>query len=147
MKRFLFYIEVQLSHNVMLVSGTAKWFSYTYAYIWASQVVLVVKNLSAKVGDIRDLGLIPGSGRSRGGRHSSPLQYSRLENPMDRGAWWATVHRSVKSQTRLKWLRTHARVCLFFRRFFSHAGYWLESPMLYGRSLMISYSCIVVCVC
>ena len=50
-----------------------------------------VKNLPAKAGDIRDMGSIPGSGRSPGGGHGNPLQYSCLENPMDRGAWWATV--------------------------------------------------------
>ena len=48
-----------------------------------------------------DLGLIPGLGRSPAGRHSNALQYSCLENPMDRGAWRATVHRVEKSQTRL----------------------------------------------
>ena len=56
---------------------------------WASQVVLVVKNLPAKAGDIRDMGSIPGSGRSPGGGHGNPLQYSCLENSMDRGAWQA----------------------------------------------------------
>ena len=50
---------------------------------WASQVVLVVKNLSASAGDIRDESLIPGSGRSAGGKHSNPLQYPCLENPRD----------------------------------------------------------------
>ena len=50
-----------------------------------SQVALVVKNLSASVGDIRDAGFIPGSGRSPGGEHDKPLQYSCLENPMERG--------------------------------------------------------------
>ena len=52
----------------------------------------MVKNLSANAEDIRDLGLIPGSERSLGGQHGNPLQYSCLENLMDRGAWWATVH-------------------------------------------------------
>jgi len=46
-----------------------------------------------------DLGLIPGLGRSPGGGHGNPLQYSCLENPMDRGAWWTTVHGVAKSQT------------------------------------------------
>ena len=64
---------------------------------WASQVVLVVKSLPANAGDIRDMGLIPGSGRSPGG-HGNPLQYSCLENPMDGGAWRATVRRVAKSQ-------------------------------------------------
>ena len=59
---------------------------------------LVVKNLSANSGDIRDAGLIPGLGRCPGGGHSNPLQYSCPENPMDRGAWWTPVHSISKSQ-------------------------------------------------
>ena len=54
-------------------------------------MALVVKNLPANVGDIRDAGSVPGLGRSPGGGHGNPLQYSCLENPMDRGAWLATV--------------------------------------------------------
>ena len=65
----------------------------------ASQVALVIKNLSTNAGDVRYAGLIPGSGRSPGGGHSNPLQYSCLENPGDRGAWWATVHGVPKSDT------------------------------------------------
>ena len=65
----------------------------------ASQVALVVKNPPANAGDIRDMGLIPGSGRSPGEGHDNPLQYSCLENPMDRGAWWAAVPRVAKSWT------------------------------------------------
>ena len=72
----------------------------------ASQVVLVVKNLPA--GDVRDVGLIPGSGRSPGEGNGKPLQYSCLENLMDRRAWWATGYRVTKSQTRLKRLSRHA---------------------------------------
>ena len=53
----------------------------------------MIKNLPAKAGDVRDVGSIPGSGRPPGGGHGSPLQYSYLENPMDRGAWQVTVHR------------------------------------------------------
>ena len=70
-----------------------------YSYIWASQVVVVVKNSPANAGDIRDVGLIPGWGQSPGGGHGNPLQYSCLENPMDRGAWRAMVHRVTKNQT------------------------------------------------
>ena len=66
--------------------------------MWASQAVLVVKNSPTNAGDIRNMGLIPGSGRSPGGRHGNPLQYSCLENPRDRGAWQATFHRIAKSQ-------------------------------------------------
>ena len=58
----------------------------------ASQVALVVKNLFTNAGDIRDAGSIPRLGRSPGGGNGNPLQYSCLENPMDRGAWRATVH-------------------------------------------------------
>ena len=71
---------------------------FSDSYNWASQVVLVVKNLPANAGDPRGLGSIPGSGRSPGEGHGSPLQYSCLENPMDRRAWWATVHGVTKSQ-------------------------------------------------
>ena len=71
-------------------------------------MVLLVKNLPASAGDVRDACMIPGLGRFPGGGHGNPLQYSCLENPMDRGAWWATVHRVAKSQTRLKRLSTHA---------------------------------------
>ena len=66
--------------------------------LWASQVVLVVKNPPANAGDTRDMGSIPGSGRSaRVGNGNSP-QYSCLENSVDRGSWQATVHRVAKSQ-------------------------------------------------
>ena len=63
-------------------------------------MALVVKNLPANAGDVRDVNLIlPGSGRSPGGVHGNPLQYSYLENPMDRGAWQVIVHRVTKRQT------------------------------------------------
>ena len=62
----------------------------------------VVKNPPANEGDVRDAGSIPGSGRSPGGEHGNPLQYSCPENPMERGAWWATVHGATKSQTEMK---------------------------------------------
>ena len=55
-------------------------------------MALLVKNLPASAGDTRHVGSIPGSGRSPGGGHGNPLQYSCLENPMGRGAWRATVH-------------------------------------------------------
>ena len=73
----------------------------------ASQVALVVKNPPAIAGDIRDTGSIPGLGRSAGGGHDNPLQYSCLENSMDRGAWRATVHGVTKSLIRLKRLSAH----------------------------------------
>ena len=55
-------------------------------------MALVVKNLSANAGDVRGMGSIPGWGRAPEGGHGDPLQYSGLENPMNRGAWWTTVH-------------------------------------------------------
>ena len=63
---------------------------------------IVVKNLAANAGNIRDVGLIPGLGRSPRGEHGNPLQYSCLDNPTDRGAWRAMVHRIAKSQTQLE---------------------------------------------
>ena len=66
-----------------------------------AQAALVVKITPARAGDVRDVGSIPGSGRSPGGGHGNPLQYCCLKNPMDRGPWWATVHRVTQSQTRL----------------------------------------------
>ena len=65
--------------------------------MWTSQVVLVVKNPPADAGDMRDVGLIPQSGRSPGEGNGNSLQHSRLENPMDKGAWQATVHRVTES--------------------------------------------------
>ena len=59
----------------------------------------MVKNPPASAGDTRDLSSIPGSRRSPGERNGNPLQYSRLENPMDREAWWATVDVAAKSRT------------------------------------------------
>ena len=64
-----------------------------------SQVALVVKSLPTNLGDIRDAGSIPGLERSPGGGNGNPLQYSSLENPMDRGTWWAPVPRVAKSWT------------------------------------------------
>ena len=70
--------------------------------IRASQVVLVVKNLPANAGEVGDVGLIPGSGRSPGGGHGKPLQYSCLENPKNIGAWLAVAHRIANSWTELQ---------------------------------------------
>ena len=63
------------------------------------QVALVVKNLLANTGDTKDASSIPGSERPPRGRHVNPLQYSCLENPMDRGEWWAIVHRVAETDT------------------------------------------------
>ena len=78
-----------------------------------------VKNPPADAGNAGDVGLISGSGRSPGGGNGNPLKYSCLENPIGRGAWWATVHGITKSWTRLS---MHATP--FFLRFFSLEGYY-----------------------
>ena len=72
-------------------------------YFWASRMGggLVIENSYANAGGMRDSDLILGWGRSPGGGHGNPLQYSCLEKPMDRGAWWAAVHGVAKSQTQL----------------------------------------------
>ena len=84
----------------------------------------VVKNSLARAGDARDVGSISGSGRSPGGGNGNPLQSSCLENPMDRGAWWATVHGVTKNQTRLSdwectphaWIQVRDPKTSFLRR-------------------------------
>ena len=91
-------------------------------------MVLGVKNLPDNAGDIRDVGLIPGSGRSPGEGNGNPLcQYSCLENPMGRGVWWATVHEVTQSWTWLKRLstRAHAKHIKWFCRLL-HVGRWWE---------------------
>ena len=71
-------------------------------------ILLVVKNPLARAGDLRDVGLILRLGRSPGGGHGNPLQYSCLDNPLEWGAWWASVPRVAQSPTWLKQLSTHA---------------------------------------
>ena len=90
------FFEV-LTYNTMLILDTQT---------WTSQVSLVVKNLPAKAGDLRDADSIPGSRRSSGVENGNALQYSCLENPMERGVWWTSVHRVKKSWTGPKQPRT-----------------------------------------
>ena len=85
-----------------MASGKVKMKIKFKVEVWASQVVLVVKTPPANAGDVRFECSIPELGRSPGGEYSIPLQYSCLENPMDKGAWCTTVHRVAKSQTRMK---------------------------------------------
>ena len=72
----------------------------------ASQVALVVKNQPATAGDVKDFGSIPGLGRPLGEGNGNPLQYSCLENPMERGAWWAIVHGVTKESNMTEWLNS-----------------------------------------
>ena len=76
--------------NLAFVSVTCK--SLEYLYLTKGGLAEVVKNPPANARDIRDAGSIPGLGRSPGGGHGNPLQYSCLENPLDKGAWPATVN-------------------------------------------------------
>ena len=103
-------------------------------------MALVVKNLPANAGDIRAEGLIPGSGRFPGAGNGNPLQYSSLENPTERGAWQATVHRVAESKTRLKRLSTHSGTNLCAQEIFFAAFRTFSCPvqaslvMLHGLS-------------
>ena len=91
---FLSSIKMRLRQPSALWGWEAWVYNCSYT---DSQVELVVKNLPTDAGNVRDEGLIPGSGRSPGGGHDNPLQYSCLESSMDRGAWWATVHGVTES--------------------------------------------------
>ena len=85
-------------------------FTYTHTGLPNFWMVQWVKNLPAKAGDARDgrtAGSIPELGRSPGGGHGNSLQYSFLENPISRGAWWAIVHKMAKSWPQLKQLNMH----------------------------------------
>ena len=110
-----------------------------------------LKNPPASAGGLRDEGLIPGLGRCPEGGHANPLQYSYLENPMDRRAWQATVHGVTKNQTRLKWLSN--KLCLSRTAFkctaqtylsclvFLHSPNELRRPCLCsGASLQLVHS-------
>ena len=92
--------DVKSSVPEILLSKDLEWLKKSLKRdIRAPQVALVVKNLPANAGDTKDPGSVPGSGRSPGGGHGSPLQCSCLESPMDRGAWRAVVHGVGHSQT------------------------------------------------
>ena len=78
--------------------------------------------------DTGDAGSIPGLGRSPEGGHSNPPHFSRLENPMDRGAWWATVHRVAKSQTQLNQLSMNTREYIF--TFFSRSEVFIDVHLM-----------------
>ena len=112
-------------------------FHGSHRHSWASQVALVVKNPSANSGRRRDIGSIPGLGRSAGEGHGNSLQYSCLENPMDRGAWRATVHRVAKSGTWLKPLSMHTHT-------HTHSHSWTSSLLFFlsflGRQVTIYLS-------
>ena len=104
----------------------------------------MVKNPPAKAGDARDVGSIPGLGRSPGGGNGNPFQYSCLENSMDRGVWWATVHEATKSQTRLSTrvlyeLRTHVTNSGVSGLFFFFHFYLFENPTKISHIYQVNF--------
>ena len=102
-----FFEFINCIYHIFIVhSGSLEYFVFSLGFNklhvnidLAFQVMLMVKNLPASAADIREAGSIPGLGRSLGGRHGNPLQYSCLKNPMDRGAWRDTIHGVEESQT------------------------------------------------
>ena len=105
-------------------------FGTSILFLWRLPQWLSGKESACNAGATGDAGLIPGSGRSPGGRHGNPLQYSCLENPMDRETWWATVHGVAKSQTLLKRLSTHT--------FFFLCKYYAPGTVLSAWHLLTS---------
>ena len=118
-------------------------FTHNWCREGASQMALVVKNLPANAGDTRVMGSVLRSGRSPGGGHGNPLQYSCLENSMDRGAWWATAHGVAKSQTRLKRLsmqchgRTHSWGFLLIPSRCHDYVYWLYKKVHFPWNIKV----------
>ena len=104
-----------------------------WSLIWASQVVLIVKNSCASAGDIGEASSIPKSGKSRRGRHGNPHQYSCLENLMDRGAWIATIHRVAESDT-----NAHTHVLILLNTLFKTQA--PESTLAWPKALHVPSS-------
>ena len=121
--------------------GNTKKRGYMYS---ASHVVLVVKNPPPSAGDIRDVGSIPGSGRSPGEGNGNPLRYSCLENPMDRGAWWATVHGVARSCT---WLSNFApSICIYVYMYTYVYMYICICMYVYVYICIYMYICMYICI-
>ena len=112
-------------------------------------MALAIKSPTAKAGDIRDMGSIPGLERSPGGGHGSPLQYSCLENPMGRGALQATVHRVRKSWTQLRQLSMHTYMCACVCEYMCVYVYMYVYICIYEciHIYMYLYMCVCVSVC
>ena len=134
-------------------SLSSKWLAAHRSLYQTSQMVPVVKNPPASAGDVRDVGLIPGLGRSPGIGNGNPLWYSCLENPMNREAWWATAHGITKNQTQVS---THALFipsCLVdFTEVFTGmndsvlnpcSSYRLLSNLIPSRQFCLSYDAVI----
>ena len=104
-----------------------------------------VKNLTVSAEDVRDMGSIPGMGRSLGGRNGNPLQYSCLENSIDRGAWLVTVHGVAKSQTQLSThIRTHTHTNVLLCWFWGNHKF-SGFPLIFFSGLWTSFSPLLEC--
>ena len=125
---------------------------YACIYIWGGGVFpggSVIKKPPAKAGDTgdgRDVCLIPGLGRSPGGGNGNPLKYSYLENSVDRGAWWATVHGVAKSQTQLSiHTHTHTHICVCVCIFGLYPNFWHRAPKTLGNSYEVVTAIYMSC--
>ena len=97
----LTFINIQYVEKKLLLWGKKKIYIYTYVWGFPGGASGRKPAANANAGEVRNVGSIPGLGRSHGEENGNPLQYSFLENPMDRGAWLAIVHRVAKSRARL----------------------------------------------
>ena len=107
-------------------------------FYWASQMALMVKNLPANAGDRRHTGSIPGSEKFPGEGNDNPLQYSCLENPRDRGVWWAAVQGVTKSQTQLSTQHRYLGEYHSAENYFSTL-YWKKCPCSPFNKSMIHF--------
>ena len=108
----------------------------------------MVKKLPANAVDIRDMGSIPGLRRSLGGGHGNPLQYSFLENPMDRGAWWANVHSVTESDMTNNLAITslvtiHHHTTIPFTNFTHHQSPFFSEPLICSLYLWVCFVLIL----
>ena len=121
---------MQVLNNIIITD------KYKYRFR-ASQIARVVKNPPTSAGDIREASSIPGSGRSPGGGHGDPLQYSCLENPMDRGACQATSHRVANHQTQMKQISTHTSTDLICDRLENHSVFLSDITVTYLKTVSL----------
>ena len=115
--------------NHVLWNQTSLGLSFDLIICTTPQVALVAKNLPVNTGNIKDMDSIHGIKRSPIGGNGKPLQYSCLENPMDRGAWWAMVHGITKSQTWLKQLSRHIIIYYYYYYYYYYYSLFITSEI------------------